>query len=379
VNDDELGGIAAPAAPSPPAAVPVVVERRRAAPPARRRPRLWLELGVIGVLGALLLTSFAAGGATLYRELYSPTAFVLRYLDLLSEGRAADALAVRGVAVESAALEAAGLPPTASDALLRSVALESLTDVVAVSQGTAGENILVTVEYVAGGYEGVTTFEVSQDGWTGVVPEWRFSRSPLAVVDLTVRGSMRFAVNGFEVDKRQVSADGVDADPLAPVPLLVFSPGVYSVDVDTAISASPGVAVLADSPFVGIPIDIQAEATEEFVGVVQTNVEEFLAGCATQEVLQPTGCPFGFTVQNRIVSPPKWSITQQPQVTVLPDGAGWSIPSADAVAHIEVEIRSLFDGSVRTVGEDVPFAVTGTIDVLPDGTASIKVGGTETE
>jgi hypothetical protein len=79
------------------------------------------------------------------------------------------------------------------------------------------------------------------------------------------------------------------------------------------------------------------------------------------------------------VSPPKWSITQQPQVTVLPDGAGWSIPSADAVAHIEVEIRSLFDGSVRTVGEDVPFAVTGTIDVLPDGTASIKVGGTETE
>ena len=39
----------------------------------------------------------------------------------------------------------------------------------------------------------------------------------------------------------------------------------------------------------------------------------------------------------------------------------WRIPPADAVAHIEVDIRSLFDGSVRHVSEDVPFLVTGHI------------------
>ncbi|MFG6444714.1 hypothetical protein ACFXQA_05515 [Microbacterium sp. P07] len=350
-----------------------------ASAPTRRRGRLGLELGAIGVLGVLLLAALGAGGVTLYRELYSPTAFVMRYLDLLAEGRAADALAVRGVAVDPAGLQAAGLPASASDALLRSAALSSLSNVKAVSEETVDERTLVTVDYVAGGHGGRTTFDVTQDGWIGVAPDWRFSRSPLAVVDLVVRGSMRFAVNDFEVDKRQVSADGTAVDPLAPVPLLVFSPGIYSVDVDTAISATSGVAVLADLPSAGIPVDIQAEPTAEFVGVVQKNVEEFLAGCATQQVLQPTGCPFGFTVQNRIIGLPTWSITRQPQVSVLPDGAGWSIPQADAVAHIEVDIRSLFDGTVRTVAEDVPFVVNGTIEVTPEGTASIKVGGTEAE
>ncbi len=108
-------------------------------------------------------------------------------------------------------------------------------------------------------------------------------------------------------------------------------------------------------------------------------VEEFLSACATQEVLQPTACPFGYPVQDRIVSPPTWSIIAQPAITVVPDGAGWQIPAAEAMAHIEVEIRSLFDGSTRQVSEDVPFTVTGTIAVLPDGTASITVSGPDRE
>ncbi|MFG6503753.1 hypothetical protein [Microbacterium sp. P05] len=348
-----------------------------ASPPRRRR--LGLELTVIAVVGVIALGAFAAGASVLYRELYSPSAFVLRYLDLLAEGRAADALAVPGVAVDSAALEDAGLSPTASTALLRSDALGDLSDVRVVSEVPGDDATRVTVAYRAGAHDGETTFDVAQDGWLGVVPAWRFERSPLAVMDLVVRGSMRFAVNDFEVDKRQVSIDGVDADPMAAVPLLIFSPGVYSVDVDTPISATPGAAVLADSPFVSIPVDMQATATTEFIDVVQGKVEEFLAACATQQVLQPTGCPFGFSVQNRVVGLPSWSISEQPTVTVLPDGAGWKIPTAEAVARIDVDIRSLFDGSVRTVSEDVPFFVNGTIEVLPDGSVSIKVSGSEGE
>jgi len=80
-------------------------------------------------------------------------------------------------------------------------------------------------------------------------------------------------------------------------------------------------------------------------------------------------------VRNRIDDAPTWSIVEQPVVTVVPDGAGWRIPSAKAVAHIVVDIRSIFDGSVRTVEEDIAFRVDGEITVLPDGTASILVGG----
>ena len=348
-----------------------------AAPAAsRRRRRLGLDLTLLAIVGVVLIAAVAAGAAALYREFYSPTAFVERYLTLLAEGRAADALAVPGVTVDSEQLEAAGLPASASDALLRPDALATLTDIRIMEEETAENgNVLVTAAYSAGAFPGTTTFEIEPQGWVGVAPTWRFAKTPLALMDLSVKGSMTFDVNGFAIDKRQVSPDGVDADPLAPVSLLVFSPGIYSVSVDTPISASRGVAVLSDSPLAEVPVEIQAFATPEFVGIVQQRVEEYLEACATQQVLQPTACPFGYVVQDRIVSPPTWSITAQPTVSVVPDGAGWRIPPADAVARIEVDIRSLFDGSVEAVAVDVPFVVTGSIAVLPDGKASITVSG----
>lgn len=341
-----------------------------------RRRRLGTDLALLGIVGALLVAAIAAGTAAIYREFYSPTAFVQRYLELLAAGAAADALAVPGVAVDSAELEAAGLPATASDALLRPAALATLTDVKVLSEvPTASNTVQVTASYLAGAFAGSTTFEVQRSGWIGIVPTWSFVRSPLALMDVTVKGSMTFEVNGFAMDKRQVSPEGADADPLAPVSLLVFSPGIYSVSVDSAISSTPGVAVLSDSPLANVPVDLQAQPTPEFVAIVQQRVEEYLTACATQQVLQPTACPFGYVVQDRITEPPTWSLLRQPTVTVVPDGAGWRIPPAEAVAHIDVGIRSLFDGSVEDVSEDVPFIVTGTIAVQPDGTASITIGG----
>lgn len=333
---------------------------------------------LLALVGALLAGAIWAGVSAIGREFYSASAFVERYLALLTDGQAAEALAIPGVAVDSTELEAAGLPPYASDALLRRAAMAALTDVAIVSEVESPESTRVTVAYRAGTYEGTTSFDVVRAGQIGLAPTWRFAKSPLAVVDLVVKGSMTFEVNGFAIDKRQVSPDGVEADPLAAVALLVFSPGIYSVSVDTPISATPGVAVVSDSPFTEIPVELQAQATDGFVAVVQERMDEFLLSCATQEVLQPTSCPFGFFVQDRIVSPPVWSIVQQPVVTLAPEGAGWVMPPTEATAHIDVAIRSIFDGSVRQVGEDVPFLVSATISIGPDGAAVITVSGQDT-
>ena len=371
---------APPAGPATPDTAHATPESPVIHPPIKRRTRrrLALDLTLLGVVGVVLVGAAFAAWQVMQREFYSPKAFVERYVQLLAEGRAADALAVPGVAVTSAELEEAGLPPTASEALLRSTALAPIRDAHVVSQEQDGDVTHVTIEYTARGHDGRTTFSVEQDGSIGLAPTWRFAQSPLAVMNLGVTGSMVFDVNGFEIDKRQVSPDGADADPAAPVSLLVFSPGLYSVSVDTAISSTPGVAVLSDSPFRAIPVNVVAQPTEKFLSVVQEKVEEFLTSCATQEVLQPTACPFGFFVEDRITSLPKWSIVSQPTVAVEPDGAGWSILAAEAVAHIEVGVRSLFDGRVRAVSEDVPFIVKGTISVRPDGTATIVVTGPDT-
>ena len=342
---------------------------------AASRRRLAGDLIVLAVVGVLLLAALGAAAFTLYREFYSPTAFVERYLGFLADGRAGDALAVPGVAVDSSQLEDAGLPATSSDALLRSAALRSITDIHTVSEQQRDDLTTVTVEYTAGGYPGSSTFVVEPTGWVGVVPAWRFARSPLAVMDVVIDGSPGFSVNGFAVDKRQVSADGVDVDPDAALPLLVFSPGAYTVTVDTALAKADGVAVLADVPLKNVRVTVLAQPTKKFTEVVQQRVNDFLDACAEQQVLQPTGCPFGYVVQNRIEELPVWTIVTEPAVTLEPDGATWRIAPVQGTAHISVSIRSLFDGSLRRVDEDVPFGVTGTITPQPDGSVAITVSG----
>ena len=352
---------------------------RRGTKRSPRRRRLSTDLTILSIIGVLLIAALGAGWASLYQQFWGPSAFVERYVGLIAAGHAADALGVPGVAVDSTHLAAAGLPESASDALLRRDALSALTEIRPLGERPVEGGVEVTIGFRAGGNEGSSTFTVEQDGWTGILPAWRFTKSPLAVIDVTVRGSMAFDVNGFALDKRQVSPLGVDAAPLDPVALLVFSPGLYRVSVDTAIAETPGADVLADAPLARVPLELQAEPTEEFVSVVQERVDAFLDDCATQQVLQPTACPFGFVVQNRIANLPTWSIASYPTVTLEPDGAGWAVPPVEAVAHISVDIRSLFDGSVRTVEEDVAFGLDAEITVLPDGSASILVGSPESE
>ncbi|GAA1702372.1 hypothetical protein GCM10009808_20360 [Microbacterium sediminicola] len=339
----------------------------------RRKRSTRADLLLLGGIGILLVLALIAGGVTIVQTFYSASAFVERYLTLLADGRAAEALALPGVALDSEELEAAGLPSSASDALLRSAALGSLTDIHAISHTESDGVVTVTVSYTAGGHEATSQFQVERAGFLGIAPRWQFAQSPISVMELTVNGSTSFAVNGFEVDKRQVSADGSAADLSAPVSLLVFSPGLYSVTVDTATATSTGVAMLSDVAFTSVPVTVTAEATEDFVSLVQDQVDGFLDQCTTQQVLLPTACPFGYETNDRIVTLPEWSIIDYPEVTLVADGAGWDIPAATAMAHIEMDVRSIYSGAVSTLSQDVPFVVTGAITMQPDGSASISV------
>lgn len=350
------------------------MEESRAGVRRRARSRLTADLAILGVVGLVLVAALWAGGAALYQSVYSPTAFVQRYLSLLADGRAADALQLPGVTLDRETLGDADIATTASDVLLRQAALATLTDIVVEETGRDDDGILVTADYKAGGKAGSTTFHVRQDAMVGFLPTWRFSESPLAIVELTLRGSEQFQVNGFALDRRQVAAEGVDAPPLEPLPLLVFTPGLYSVSIDTAIAKTAGVALLADAPLTTTALDVQAEPTAEFVSVVQQQVDAFLTQCTTQQVLQPTGCPFGVRIENRITELPVWSMTALPTIDVEPDGANWRIPVTSATAHIVVEVMSLFDGSLSEMDEDVPFRMDGQITILPDGSASISIG-----
>src|SRR5690554_3853252 len=145
----------------------------------RVRRRLWFDLTALAVVGVLLLGAIGAGVTVLYKEFYGPAAFVTRYLELLSSGRAADALLVPGVAVDRSTLQDAGIDASASEAMLRKSALAPLSGFEVLSAESEDGVFSVTISYIAGTHPGTTTFQVEQDGWEGITPHWRFTRSPL--------------------------------------------------------------------------------------------------------------------------------------------------------------------------------------------------------
>ncbi|MEL5991262.1 hypothetical protein ACOKGD_01505 [Microbacterium phosphatis] len=347
-------------------------------PPASATPRrrAILDLILLAVIGALLAAAIWAGFSALHRQFWGPSAFVERYLATLADGDAGAALAIPGVAIDTTELEAAGLPATSSDALLRRAVLTyDLADVEIVRESSAGGVTEVTATYAIDGTAGETTFRVRRSGTEGLVPRWTFETSPLGEIEVALRGSRQFTVNGFAIDQRQVSPDGAAADPLDPVALLVFTPGLYAVGVDTATAEADPVNVLADAALKSVPLEIQTTPTKEFTEVVSEKVSSFLGTCATQKVLQPTGCPFGMRIDDRVLPDTlEWSITSQPLVQIVPSGAFWEIAAATGTAHLEADVRSIFDGSVYRFSEDVPFVIDGTVEILPDGTASILVG-----
>ena len=72
-------------------------------------------------------------------------------------------------------------------------------------------------------------------------------------------------------------------------------------------------------------------------------------------------------IGNRIVTTPAWSISVYPRVTLQPgiDPGSWLMPPTDAAAHLVVDVRSLFDGSVSTFDADVAFVTSYVVTFLP--------------
>ena len=311
----------------------------------RRSAISWL------VVFAMLIGGFVASIAALNADLYSAHGFVRTYLDALARKDSAAALAIPGVAVEG------------DDGLLNDATLGTLTtlDLVRDTENADGTHTVV-FDYAIGGEAGRSEFHVQHSGTRfGVFNDWSFVASPISTVAVTVKNDDHFEVNGTELDEAGA--------------YLVFTPGLYVVGHESTFLTAEPAPVAMTEPGTIVDAAITVKANDEFVSTVQSEVDGYLEDCAAQKVLQPTGCPFGFRVQDRIVSPPTWTIVQQPQVAVDPNGAGWMIPQAEAMARIDVDIRSLFDGTIDQVVEDVPFVVTGSIEILPDGSASITVSG----
>ncbi|MCP2031293.1 hypothetical protein L1277_001384 [Okibacterium sp. HSC-33S16] len=350
--------------------------------PAQRTPlsqksRVLITWALVFVLllGAVLATIGA-----LNRDVYGPGSLVRTYLSELASQDAPAALALPGVKLTTNQLKAAGLPEASSDALLRGAALSNLTDISEVADENVGDGVHeVTFSYEADGVYGESTFVVAPLGTRfPLIPTWTFEVSPLAVLNLSVEHTTAFTVNDFDVDTRAVAP--AEQKPAFDniVNLQVFTPGRYTVETSTEYLQSDEEKVLVDVPATVHEASVAAEPTDTFVDGVQEAVNKQLDTCAEQVVLQPTGCPFGIVIDDRVDGDPAWSMDDYPEITLEAGSESWVIPTTTGSANIEVDVQSLFDGSITHYDDDVDFSMTGHVYLLSDGSVQATVTGEPT-
>jgi hypothetical protein len=185
------------------------------------------------------------------------------------------------------------------------------------------------------------------------------------VLQLTVQHANTFSANGLAlVTPAQNQA----------VPYLVFTPSSIELTHEsTLLAANPVNAFVTEAHAVTTAaLDVEANVT--FVLKVRDAVSKSLDQCATQSVLLPTGCPFGQTIANRIVTTPKWSMSRYPQITLAAGTAPntWVVPPTDGNAHLVVDVKSLFDGTISTFDEDVPFTASYAVAILAGNQVAVS-------
>ncbi len=314
------------------------------------------------VLGGLIIAAFAGTVIALNATLYSASGFAGSYLAALSRHDV------------SAAVELAGAAPAGeklSRELLDSRALGELSNIRLVgdtAQADGRHRVTYSYSLTGNGISGTTssttgttTFTIERAGTRmGLFTAWRFVTSPLGVLTITPQHDAAFTVNGL-----YLSSTG----PGVPRSFLTLTPGNYLLGHDSDYFTAKPVAVPITRAGTTTKAAVDVQANTFFTKQVQEGLDGELKKCATQKVLLPTGCPFGKQIGDRIEGVPAWSIVRNPVVRIAPAGkpGTWQVPRTEGTAHLTVRVRSIFDGTVSTFDEDVPFTVSYLIGFKTNG------------
>ncbi|MCC6270100.1 MAG: hypothetical protein IT190_02360 [Microbacteriaceae bacterium] len=321
---------------------------------ARETPEYSLRHVVViwAALFGILLGAFALTVGILNSSVYSAGGFVTSYLQALQRGDIDEALATPGVLTISGA--STELLNTDALGLLDEIRITSDVD-----QGAGIHRVSFQAMFDEAPADGI--FQVLQgESRFGGFSSWSFLQSPVSELWITPMHDAHFTVNGIDL----ISGNG--ASIAANYQVLV--PGVFVLSHHSAyLTASPK-TVTVTRPGDSVPVNVDIRASPEFVAAIQTQMNNFLDECTTQEVLFPTGCPFGQELSNRVESTPQWSMATYPEVTIEPGNVpgSWIVPETHAAAHLTVDVRSLFDGSLSTFDEDIPFGVSWVMTINGD-------------
>ncbi|KGJ72876.1 hypothetical protein GY21_12575 [Cryobacterium roopkundense] len=340
----------------------------------KHRTAVLRATGAVAIVAALLVGALFAAIGSLNKEVYSAGGFVRQYLDALARTDTAGALELDGVMPTKAALESAGITTDLPKTLLRASVLGKITDITLVSDAESAPGVhAVVYNFDLDGESSTMHFSVQSTGkFAGVFDSWRFAESPLAQLAVTVQHESTFSVNGLTLDTRAHAVADAPASFSNEATYLAFAPARYTFSHESTLLAAAPAPVPVTTPGL-TEVSVDAMPNEAFIAQVQGELNGFLDTCATQTVLQPTSCPFGITIDNRVLKAPTWSIADYPVVSLAAGDDRFEMPGTLGQAHIEVEVQSLFDGSIETRDENVPFTMGLSVSIQPGGALAIQL------
>jgi hypothetical protein len=334
-------------------------------------------LSIVGwvMLAVFLVGAFLAALGGLNQTIYGASSFVERYLGAIADDDIATASTTPGVALDAEELAALGLPENVSTAMFRSEVIEAgPEDIRIVSDVTNPDGThSVTASYRLDVSIVETTFDVRPLApLYGVLARWEFAVSPVAVIDVTAAHNPLFTVGSLTLDTRATKTGDELTAFTQVTPYLAIAPAVYEFGYTSTLLEAVPTAVSVE-PNARTAVTVDSVPTATFVERVQIQVDDYLNTCTTQPVLQPAGCPFGTEIDDRVVSEPVWSMVSIPVVTLAPGESAFEMPPTEGVAHISVEVQSLFDGEIFQLEEDDPFMLALTASIRPDGSIAIQL------
>lgn len=319
---------------------------------SRKRLTVW------GAIGSVVLVVLAVGGVWgVNQTVFSPAGTVSTYLEALARGDSASALAIPGVSPRTLSAE--------RQVLFASAAYTGPTDISVRTTAQAGDHADVVARYRLGTKTYETSFSLSRTSAI-VFEQWQFDESPLAALEVSVVHGREFQVGRLgTIDIAAYPGGTVDVFS-ASATFPVFTGAAYRVFRDRPLVTAPASTIASVTPGQLYTASVTFEPTPEFIDETSQVIDEALDECATQKVLMPTDCPFGYATSNRFIGEPTWSIAEYPDVAISPGDDAWIVTGKGA-AHITGTVKSLYDGSESPVDEDREFALTIHAFVLDDG------------
>jgi hypothetical protein len=302
---------------------------------------MWPRVRKFGLLALGVVALWLMTILTLNLTVYSAGGFVMGYLRALEN-------ADYGLAATKAGLSEVPLvTPMDSEALQN-------PKIVAIGSLETGD-IVVQASYEIAGEEEQTVFIVKESEpvlW--FFSSWAFTKPPTGRLELAIVGDSRVVINGTELSTTRLGV---------PPRTSVLVPALYEATLATEWVEAEAIQRTITEVGSQNAIRLTPNPTVRLKDTASEAVEDYLDACALQGVLQPASCPFGITIDDRVIGSPVWKILDYPDVRLglAGDRASWSMSATNGVAEVTVVVQSLFDGEITEVVEVVPFDLFGVV------------------